>query len=224
MCGRAALTTSPEDLREAFGLLEVPELPARFNIAPSQPVAVVRTRGKLELLRWGLVPAWAKDVKVGHKLALARVETMGSKPAFREATLRRRCLVVVSGFYEWKRAGTEAKAPFFFRRSDDKPFALAGIWERWVSHDGEIVESCAIVTRPAREPVESVHDRMPAIVPRDAWHLWLDPSASDPTAWLDARPQDLIALAVGPHVNDPLHEGPECVRAAPEPIQGSLFG
>src|SRR5580692_8679398 len=128
MCGRAALTTTPEDLRGALGLDETPELAPRYNIHPSQLVSVMRAQGRLELLRWGLVPAWAKDTKIGQKLALARLETIGSKPAFREAVRHRRCLVIVSGFYEWHRAGTKTSTPFLFRRADEKAFALAGVW------------------------------------------------------------------------------------------------
>jgi putative SOS response-associated peptidase YedK len=182
MCGRTALTTSPEDLREAFGLAETPQLVPHYNVPPSQPVAVVRVlrhdRSRppaaagartMDLLRWGLVPAWAKDIKLGHKLSLARVETAATTPAFRDALRRRRCLVVVDGFYEWKRSAASARVrsqPFFVFRADRAPFALAGLWERWVSSDGEVVESCAILTQPARAPVDAVHDRMPLVVER----------------------------------------------------------
>jgi putative SOS response-associated peptidase YedK len=227
MCGRAALTASPEDLRDAFGLDEAPELPPRYNIHPSQLLPVIRTPGKLELLRWGLVPAWAKDTNIGHKLALARFETIASKPAFREAARCRRCLVVVSGFYEWRRAGTKASAPFFFRRPDEKPFALAGVWGRWVSRDGELVESCAIVTQPAREPVAAVHDRMPIVLDSESWSEWLDPKITEASALLGHQPHEtaeLIALAVGSHVNDPRHDDPECQKAAGAPRQGVLWG
>src|SRR5579872_4228414 len=149
MCGRAALTASPEDLREAFGLEHAPELsphtpasPARprYNIPPSQPLGVVRvarigeTAGgrAFDWLRWGLVPFWADDPKVAHKLALARVETVLTAPAFRHAVRRRRCLVAVDGFFEWRREGKRGR-PFFVRRPDGKPFGLAAVWERWVS-------------------------------------------------------------------------------------------
>jgi putative SOS response-associated peptidase YedK len=227
MCGRAALTASREDLRDAFGLDESPELPPRYNIHPSQLLPVIRTPRKLEHLRWGLVPAWAKDTNIGHKLALARLETVASKPAFREAARRRRCLVVVSGFYEWHGAGTKASVPFYFRRPDEKPFALAGLWGRWVSRDGEVVESCAIVTQPASAPVAAVHDRMPIVLGRDRLSEWLDPRVAQAGAVLGHQPRELvelIAFAVGSHVNDPRHDDPECLKAAGAPIQGELWG
>jgi putative SOS response-associated peptidase YedK len=232
MCGRTALTASPEDLREAFGLSETPRLAAHYNVPPSQPLAVVRvlrhdpTR-KMELLRWGLIPAWAKDRKLGHKLALARVETAATTPAFRDALRRRRCLVVVDGFFEWKR--TEKKSrPYFVRRDDWAPFALAGLWERWVSRDGEIVESCAILTQPARPPVDAVHDRMPLVLERETWDRWLDPAITDVTAigpMLGPRAPALIAYPVDARVNDPRNDDPACLEAAPEtdPVQGTLF-
>jgi putative SOS response-associated peptidase YedK len=223
MCGRAALTTTPEDLRGALGLDETPELAPRYNIHPSQLVSVMRAQGRLELLRWGLVPAWAKDTKIGQKLALARLETIGSKPAFREAVRHRRCLVIVSGFYEWHRAGTKTSTPFLFRRSDEKAFALAGVWERWVSRDGEIVESCAIVTQAARPPVQAVHDRMPVMLEREAWERWLDPTVSLTGATGGSDHSELVALAVGSHVNDPRNDDSECMRAAGEPMQRGLF-
>src|SRR5579859_1056775 len=141
MCGRAALTSSPEDLREIFGLDETPEVVPHFNVPPSQPLGCVRVardthRRTLDFLPWGLVPFWADDPKIGHRLSLARIETVATTPAFREAIKRRRCLVVVDGFYEWKRDGKRPSQPFFVRRDDRKPFALAGVWERWVSRDG----------------------------------------------------------------------------------------
>jgi len=226
MCGRAALIATPEDLREALGLDEVPALAPRYNIHPSQLVSVMRAQGRLESLRWGLVPAWAKDIKIGQKLALARLETIASKPAFREAFRYRRCLVIVSGFYEWQRAGTKTSTPFLFRRSDEKPFALAGVWDRWVSRDGEIVESCAIVTQAALPPVQAVHDRMPVMLEREAWQRWLDPTVlltGATGATFDADRFELVALAVGSHVNDPRHDDAECMKAAGEPVQQGLF-
>jgi putative SOS response-associated peptidase YedK len=241
MCGRTALTTSPEDLREAFGLAETPQLVPHYNVPPSQPLAVVRVlrhdrssppaaagARTMDLLRWGLVPAWAKDIKLGHKLALARVETAATTPAFRDALRRRRCLVVVDGFYEWKRstAGAAGRSqPFFLFRADRAPFALAGLWERWVSSDGEVVESCAILTQPARAPVDAVHDRMPLVVEREAWDRWLDPAITDRAAiepMLVPQSPALALTPVSPHVNDPRHDDPACMKPE-EPVQGSLF-
>jgi len=253
MCGRTALTTSPEDLREVFGLSETPSLAPHYNVPPSQPVAVVRVlrqdraperRRTMETLRWGLIPAWAKDRKIGNRLALARVETASVTPAFRDALRRRRCLVVVDGFFEWKRsAGVQVarrhslppsrsergkSQPFFFRREDGAPFGLAGVWERWVSGDGEVVESCAVITQPARPPVDAVHDRMPLVVEPEAWDRWLEPALTDTAAiepmlapWAPA----LVAYPVGARVNDPRNDDAECLKphAPEEPAQRSLF-
>jgi putative SOS response-associated peptidase YedK len=231
MCGRTALTASPEDLREAFGLDEVPALGVHYNLPPSSPVAVVRVmrgagRRRLELLRWGFVPRWARDPKIGHKLALARGETVASTGAFRDAFRERRCLVAVDGFYEWRRQGTAPSAPFFVRRGDRRPFALAGLWSRWVSAEGEVIESCAIVTQAARPPVEAIHDRMPLVLEPAVWDRWLDPRLTDPASLgslLAARSPELIAYAVSPYVNDPRHDDAGCLEPAPEPAQRSLF-
>jgi putative SOS response-associated peptidase YedK len=230
MCGRTALTTSPSDLREAFGLAETPVLAPHYNVPPSQPVAVVRVmRGKLgrhmELLQWGLVPFWAHDAKIGHKQSLARIETVATAPAFREAIRKRRCLVVVDGFYEWKREGKKASHPFLLRRPDGAPFALAGVWEKWVSKDGEVLESCAIITQPSRPPVDAIHDRMPLVLERDTWDRWLDPEITDPSRMLAPRSPELVATAVSRHVNDPRHDDAACFEPPPpeEPEQRSLF-
>jgi putative SOS response-associated peptidase YedK len=248
MCGRTALTTSPEDLREAFGLDEVPALTPHYNVPPSQPLAVVRVlrrdpHRKMDLLRWGLVPRWAKDTKLGHKLVLARLETASTTPAYRDALRRRRCLVVVDGFFEWKRAASAPRQraaksqPFFVHRGDGKPFALAGVWERWISNDGEVVESCAILTQPSRPPVEAIHDRMPLVLEKEAWDRWLDPALVDADALaplLAPTSPELVAFPVGSHVNDPRHDDPACLQPQqeqpaqepqepPAPRQGSLF-
>jgi putative SOS response-associated peptidase YedK len=223
MCGRTALTTSPEDLRDAFDLAKVPDFAPRYNVVPSQPVAVIRSEGSLELLRWGLVPFWAKDPSIGHKLALARAETAETTPAFRDAIRQRRCVVVVSGFYEWKRAGKKGSRPYFARRADAKPFALAGVWDRWVSKDGEVIESCAILTQPARPPLDAVHDRMPVLLGGDAWRRWLRAPAEGDVGLGDAGGASLVTFPVDPYVNDPRHDDARCLEPAAEPEQRDLF-
>ncbi len=228
MCGRTILTAPGRELRELFGLERAPELQPHYNTPPSQPVAVVRVlRGSpgrsMDLLRWGLIPAWARDAKIGNKLALARVETVGTTPAFRDAFRSRRCLVVVDGFYEWKRDGKNASQPYVLRRPDHAPFALAGVWERWTSADGEIVESCAILTQAALPPVDAIHDRMPVIVAKEAWEKWLDPANDDVSALLSPAKPDLVAQAVSSYVNDPRHDDERCLEAGKEPAQGTLF-
>ncbi|HEY1697552.1 MAG TPA: SOS response-associated peptidase [Polyangiaceae bacterium] len=230
MCGRTSLASDPEDLRAIFGLEETPHLEPHYNVPPSQPVAVVRVlraqggARTMDLLRWGLVPSWAEDPKIGHRLALARIETVATTPAFRDAVRRHRCLVVVDGFYEWHRSGANKKEshPFFARRADGAPFALAGVWDRWVAKDGEVVESCAILTQPARPPLDAVHDRMPLVLEKDAWAAWLDPQLRDPATLLEPRAADLVTYPVSPHVNDPRHDDPACTTPE-EPAQRQLF-
>ena len=237
MCGRTALTTSPEDLREALGLDETPRIEPHYNVPPSQPLYVVRilrdTPGKrLETLRWGLVPFWADDPKIGNRLALARTETALTAPAFRDAIRRHRCLVVVDGFYEWKHAagsgGKKARPPsqpFFLKRSDGKPFTLAGVWDRWIAPDGEVVESCAILTQPARAPADAIHDRMPLVIEPAERDAWLDRTRSEPEAiapMLAPHSPDLVAYAVSTRVNDPRHDDPSCQQAE-EAQQRDLF-
>ncbi|HEX3345398.1 MAG TPA: SOS response-associated peptidase [Polyangiaceae bacterium] len=226
MCGRTALTASPEDLREIFGLDETPGVVPHYNVPPSQPLAVVRVmrdrRRTLELLRWGLVPSWADDVKIAHRLSLARVESVATTPAFREAVRRRRCLVVVDGFYEWRKDGKKASQPFFFRRPDGAPFALAGLWDRWVSKDGEVVESCAILTQAAGPSADTVHDRMPVVLEQEAWDRWLDPGQGDVASLLAPRDPELTHYPVSAYVNDPRHDDARCIVET-EPEQRTLF-
>jgi putative SOS response-associated peptidase YedK len=229
MCGRAALTATPDDLREALGLDELPAIGPRFNVPPSQTIAVLRARAgstgrTLELLRWGFVPPWAESVRGADRLALARSETVLTTPAFREAAHKRRCLIVVDGFFEWQRDGKRPSQPFFVRRPDHAPFTLAGVWARWVSKDGEVVESCAIITQPARPPVDAVHGRMPLVIEREARERWLDPAATSHDAiapMLEPRTPSLIAYPVSPYVNDPHNDDARCVERA-DPLQLTL--
>jgi putative SOS response-associated peptidase YedK len=227
MCGRTALTVAPEDLRAALGLGELPAMGRHYNVPPSRPVAVLREPAtsperRLELLRWGLVPAWAESTKIAHKLALARVETVATARTFSEALRKRRCLVIVDGFFEWRRDGKRASQPFFVRRTDSAPFGIAGIWERWVANDGEVVESCAIITQAARPPVDAIHDRMPLVLERQDWDRWLDVAPVDAVALaplLEPRSPALLAFPVGFYVNDPRHDDPRCVEpSTPEQL------
>ena len=230
MCGRTALTAEAEDLRRAIGLDALPALVPRYNVPPSQPVALLReTAGtqkrRIDLVRWGLVPAWAKTAKGSHKLALARAETIVNAPAYRDAVRKRRGLVIVDGFFEWRRDGTRPSQPFFVRRADHRAFALAGVWERWIGNDGEVVESCAIITQPARPPVDAIHDRMPLVLERDAWDRWLDPRSMDVAALaqlLHPHAPALIAYPVSQSMNDPRHDDRHCIEPV-EPPQLGLF-
>src|SRR5262249_23577950 len=181
MCGRFTRTAaSKETLADLFQLSDPPGLLPLFNIAPTQPVAAVRVvpgghEREMVALRWGLIPSWANDPKIGYKMINARAETAATKPSFRSAFRSRRCLLVADGYYEWqKQAG--AKQPFYIRLKGGKLFAFAGLWERWAPTDGEAIESCTILTTAANELTKPIHDRMPVIVdPRD-YGQWRDPA------------------------------------------------
>jgi putative SOS response-associated peptidase YedK len=204
-----------------FALETQPALFPRYNIAPSQPVAVVRqtAEGKRELvkLRWGLVPSWAKDVSVGNQLINARSETAATKPAFRAAMRQRRCLVPTDGFYEWKKVGRQ-KQPYFIRRADDKPFAFAGLWERWSDAEGRPLETCTILTTDANELLRPLHDRMPVIVEPADYSTWLDPAQTDSDRFrplfASLTSEQLISSPVSTHVNSPANDDEACLAAA----------
>lgn len=214
MCGRFTLAVDAAELEAAFELAGHVSLAARYNIAPTQPVAAVRLgpHGReLAELRWGLVPRWADDPKIGHRLINARVEGAAEKPAFREAFHQRRCLVPSTGFYEWRTEG-KRRQPYLVRRRDRRLFAIAGLWERWRGPEGPL-ETCTLLTRPAAGPVASLHERMPVVLTPEEARPWLDPRA-DPAGATLARPFDADAweaVPVNPAVNDPRHEGEDCV-------------
>src|SRR5947209_3785240 len=178
MCGRYRLTRA-DRLAEKFDAELVEELHPRYNIAPTQPVPVVRANGSrrgITSMRWGLIPNWAKDASTSQ--INARSETLLEKPAFKESFERRRCLIPADGFYEWKRSG-KSKQPFHFGMTDDSLFAFAGIWDRWRSPQGPTVESCAILTTGANELLRDVHDRMPVILKPEKYQEWLEAPVSD---------------------------------------------
>ena len=200
MCGRYSLTTAPEALRRLFAFENQPNFTARYNIAPTQVVPVVRaseTGRTLDLLRWGLIPSWAKDRSVASKMINARAETVAEKPAFRAAYAKRRCLVPADGFYEWRSEGG-AKQPFRIGMKGGAPFAFAGLWESWTDaeNDNEAVQTFTIVTTSANAKLHPIHHRMPVILPQDRYAAWLDPTA-DPTA----DPND---VALGPYPDEPM--------------------
>jgi putative SOS response-associated peptidase YedK len=176
MCGRYTLTSAPEALRALFRYAEQPNFPPRYNIAPTQPVPIVRfVDGKRQfaLVRWGLLPSWVKDPKAFSLLINARGESVIDKPAFRAAMKRRRCLIPADGFYEWQKVG-ERKRPFFVRAKGGAPLAFAGLWESWQGPNGEEMETAAIVTTRANKTLAPIHERMPVVVPPEAFDLWLD--------------------------------------------------
>jgi putative SOS response-associated peptidase YedK len=177
MCGRYAITTAPEAIRALFRYPEQPDFPPRHNVAPTQPVPIVRMaegQRQFALVRWGLIPAWVKDPRNFSLLINARGESAAEKPAFRNAMKRRRCLFPADGFYDWKRDG-KTKQPYFVRLKSGQPMALAGLWETWSGPNGEEMETAAIVTTTASRSIAHIHDRMPVVVPPEAFDFWLDP-------------------------------------------------
>lgn len=220
MCGRFTLATSGAQLATQFALAETPQLAPRYNIAPTQSVAAVRSAEagrELVLMRWGLVPMWAKDPSVGSRMINARAETAAEKPAFRTALRQRRCLIPADGFYEWQ-AAPGGKQPFYFHMGDGSPFALAGLWERWKSPEGAWLETCTILTTEANDLLRPFHDRMPVIVAPDDYARWLDPALRDADAVRDLlAPFDPAAMAAHPvsrEVNRVANDGPHLIVPA----------
>lgn len=238
MCGRYTLATpDPADLRARFPVGEQIEIRRRYNVAPGDDVLAVTTdregapRG--ELLRWGLVPTWAKSPDTGLKLINARLETAHESPAFRRAFERYRCLIVADGFYEWRadpapstRGRRGPKQPFHITRSDGEPFAFAGLWSIWYGDNDRKLRSCTILTVPANEAIAPLHDRMPVILEPADEAAWLD--ASTPRGELKEiaaglSPAEVELRAVGQAVNDARYDGPECLMPAVHPDQTALF-
>jgi putative SOS response-associated peptidase YedK len=221
MCGRFTLTAPARDVADLLGLPQAPDLAPRYNIAPTQTIAAVRSVEGLPLrelvfLRWGLVPPWAADLRLGASLLNARAETVADKPAFRAAFARRRCLVPADGFYEWRTIAGK-KQPTCFRLREGRPFAFAALWERWQGLDGPPVESCAILTTQANDLVRPVHERMPVLVDARHHDLWLNGRGTEALRAL-LRPwsaEDMTAMPVSAHVNNPRHDDVRCLAAPP---------
>jgi putative SOS response-associated peptidase YedK len=226
MCARFTLTRRlnllVQEMTELMldeGVLHDWDPPPRYNIAPTQSVAAVRATpdaGRRELvpLRWGLIPSWAKDPKVGNRLLNARAETVAETPAFRAAFKRRRCLILADGYYEW--TGSKGKKqPWHFHLHGNRPFAFAGLWEHWRPPEGEPVETCTIITTEANELAAKYHDRMPVILHAAEYAHWLDPeqqAADDLKPLLVPYPADeLEVAAASPLVNSPKNDRPECL-------------
>ncbi len=217
MCGRYTLSADPEVLRSHFDLGEVPALPPRFNIAPSQEAPLIRQgpeHRELALARWGLVPFWAKGPKTRYRMINARAETVATKPAFRHAFRRRRCLVPADGFYEWQ-ARPGGKQPYYFRLIGQAVFAFAGLWERWEGEE-ETLESFTIIVTDANALVRPIHDRMPVILDPADYMRWLDPGYRDSAALrqllLPYPPERMTGYPVSTRVNAPGEEGPELIQ------------
>lgn len=218
MCGRTSLSNIPDHLRpflQGYGVRDVPPwYTPRYNIAPSQDLMViVQNDGAREAhaMRWGLLPFWAKDPSIANRLINARCETLASKPAYREAFAKRRGLIVVDSYYEWRKNPRGPKTPFRIHRADDGPFTIAGLWERWGPKD-ESRETCVVVTTSANAAMARIHDRMPLIIAESDAGAWLDPATRSEKvkAIIDHSSNELSADAVGLYVNSPANNGPEC--------------
>jgi putative SOS response-associated peptidase YedK len=232
MCGRYTITSTPAQLRELFGYPEQPNFPPRYNVAPTQPIPIVRQQGNARhfaLVRWGLIPPWVKDPKGFSLLINARAETAAEKPAFKNAMRRRRCLIPADGFYEWKTTDGR-KRPFYARRRTGGPLAFAGLWETWTGPNGEEIETAAIVTTEANRTLSAVHHRMPVVIPPEAFDLWLSNDEVDVAAasrLMAPAPEDLmevyeVGTAVNKVVNDDARlTAPADPNAEPEPVAPS---
>jgi putative SOS response-associated peptidase YedK len=222
MCGRFTLTIDPADLREYYPEFTFPTKTApRYNIAPTQPILAVPNDGskKADYFTWGLVPSWAKDPAIANNLINARAESLAEKPAFRSAYKYHRCLIFADGFIEWKaEPGSKVKVPHFIRLINDKPFAFAGLWEHWQSPDGSEVKSATIITTAPNDLLSPIHNRMPVILPKEAFDTWLDPqprSATDLQGLLVPYPADKMkAYPISTAVNTPANDSPEIILPA----------
>jgi putative SOS response-associated peptidase YedK len=209
MCGRYELHSHPAVIALAFGLPQQPEIPPRYNIAPTTDVPIVRvnSEGQRELvrMRWGLVPRWAKDPSIGARMINARGETIADKPSFRMAYRRHRCLLPANGFYEWMATGSgesARKQPLHIGMADGSLFGFAGVYERWRSDEGEVLDTCTIVTTDANALLRPVHDRMPVIVPPEHYARWLDPANAEVADVIAPYPPGAMAYyPVSPRVN-----------------------
>jgi putative SOS response-associated peptidase YedK len=245
MCGRYLITSAPEAFRRLFGYPEQPNFPPRYNVAPTQPIPVVRVwegRRQFALVRWGLIPPWVEDPRRFSLLINARADSVNDKPAFRNPMRRRRCLVPADGFYEWKEEGGRRR-PYCIRPKDGSPIAFAGLWETWMGPNGEEMETAAIITTKASEEIAHLHHRMPVILPPELFDSWLDRRNVDEvlagSMLQPTLPGLLDAYEVSPAVNHADNDGPQLIEPAsgqPEPTpvlrrrepknddrQGSLF-
>ena len=223
MCGRYTLTRLERLINDFPWIAHgAPDLVPRYNIAPSQPLLAVANDDPNQFTHflWGMIPAWAKDPKIGNRMINARAETLADRPAFRTALRRRRCLVPADGFYEWKsEPGPKARTPMYVRMKDARPFAFAGLWDTW--HDpaggGSEIRTCTIITTAPNDLMRDIHDRMPAIVPPELYRDWLTPDDLDPTRAAEFLgpypPAEMCATAVSTHVNSPRNEGPRCIES-----------
>ena len=219
MCGRYTLTVDASVLATVFDLAPPQGHRARYNIAPTQVVPIVRRSSDLPRVwteaKWGLVPPWAKDVKMGARLINARGETAATKPSFRSAVMNRRCLVPADGFYEWVKTSS-GKQPYYIHFEDRRLFAFAGLWERWSGGEGSPLETFTIITTRANDLIAPLHDRMPVILPQEHFKDWLSPRPFEParleSLLVPHNADVMVARPVSNRVNSPAHDDPACIR------------
>jgi len=234
MCGRYRLTRDGKQIVEDFSIEGEVEWAPRYNIAPTDPIATIRQDRNnpvrhFALMRWGLIPFWAKDRNIGLRTINGMSETAATKPAFREAMQTRRCLIPADGFYEWLRTGPKEKQPYNFGMADDSMFAFAGLWDCWRDETGNPILSCTILTTRPNTLVAPVHNRMPAILERENYDLWLDPGTTDPARVTDLLspfdPRKMRKYPVSKRVNSVKNDDPECAQEIqlPTEVQGGLF-
>lgn len=220
MCGRFAQYSSSKAYAELFAAETSLDLAPRYNLAPTQPIAVVRAldgkRRELVQMRWGLIPSWSKGADTGYSLINARAETVAEKPSFRSAWQYRRCLIPSEGFYEWQSLAG-GKQPYFIRLQDRQPFAMAGLWEAWLNPVGERIESCTIIVTNANALVARIHERMPVILPQSDWEAWLDHRRREASSLLSllrpCEPSRMEVFRVSRRVNDPRQEGADLIAS-----------
>ena len=220
MCGRFALEDDGTAVQDQFDLAETPQLAARYNIAPTQPVAAVgRKRAAdgggygLTHFYWGFVPSWAKDISMASRMINARAETVHEKPSFRAAFKRRRCLIPLSGFYEWQKLENGRKQPLYIHPTDAPLFAVAALWENWHSPDGSELRSTTLLTTTPNELMAPIHNRMPVLITPQDYETWLDPETPPAVLQSLLKPfssEKMAAYPVSSHVNSPRNEGPTC--------------
>ncbi|WP_096434967.1 SOS response-associated peptidase [Alteribacter populi] len=220
MCGRYTLYADPDFLEREFEIenaTDVFPIEHRYNIAPSQDVLSIvagKHANRAGFMRWGLIPTWAKDSSIGYKMINARSETAHEKPSFRSLIQKRRCLIIASGFYEWRKEGIK-KQPYYIQLSSKEPFVFAGLWDRW-KHDGDTIVSCTILTTKANEKMATLHDRMPVILDREERQDWLNGNITDPhllePLYTPYSSEKMSYYPVTSFVSSPKNEGPACIE------------
>jgi len=232
MCGRFVIHSAPDQIRDLFGVTEVPNYGSNYNVSVSQSTPIVRRKknGEREIayMRWGLIPHWAKDARIAYQCFNARSETIHEKPAFRDAFEQNRCLVMSNGFYEWEKTSKKEKTPYFFHFKDQRLFAYAGLWSR-NEQLGAPIETFSVVTTEANDLLTRFHPRMPVILREEDFKLWLDPEIKTREAlahlFTPYTSEEMTVHQVHPRVNTVKNQGPDLMQAyePPAPAQGRLF-